>query len=227
MKPEYTIYSGEPHLRPAGQGRDDKEYTWDMLSGYHIVESGLFWIDYGSNFDGPTFTSDTTPYDNDPYAPNPRTDGWDTLVQKIGSNVHMDDITPLITNYVWHLFVTDYVESHKEGHFVYNSFSDTNVGFSTGALPIQVTISGFLPLNPQYNSKLDFMSMYRLFLRGSQTKVYNVYTNKFYKIPMVFQLKKTFLKLNLTNLTLNTSVEMPDFEHVTISGIGYNYANIV
>ena len=119
---------------------------------------------------------------------------------------------------MWQVLVTNYNESHVEGSVIHNTFEDVFIGFSTGSLPIRVTISGYIGVNPDYNTKLDFLTYYALFLRGYQQ-------NK-YKIPIRFALFNTYMHLRLQSMDMLTDVNMPDFVAVNITGVGYKYVTV-
>ena len=205
----------DTHLgnRPDGEGRDEKEMRIDFeRSGYHIIDSGWFHFAHGIS------PSDLTNGNFD-YNVKLLTD----RLTQAGGNV--DNIMEDVLNPIWHILVTNYSENHKESHFIYNSYTDTNVLFTMGAMPIEINISGFVPVNPDYNVKLDFLAFYRFFLRGTNTRLYSQETDDFYKLPVGFTIGNTFMHLNITNLNIETTPDIPDFELINVSGIGYYYGN--
>ena len=208
----YTIWNPGGDCRPYGEGRDEKEYRIDTLrTNYNIIDSGHFHIDYGT----------TSSFVGDSQSPGMKL--HKQYLEKFNYIPSFDDIKFDIATPLWQILVTEYSESHKESNFVFNSFSDSHVLFTMGAMPIEVSISGFVPSHPDYNASMDFVAFYRHFLRGSKTRIYDQATDKYYKVPLGFTLVNTFMKLNLISMQLVTTVEVPDFSLIRLQGIAYNY----
>lgn len=206
---DFTIWNEPTGNRPDGEGRDSKIFRTDFeRSGYNIIDSGHFHIDF----------------ENQMWAVDRMSEGMKKLQEVMGASA-FSDIQEDIVSPIWSILVTQYQEQHSEGYQVYNSFADSNMVFVTGAMPLNITISGFLPVNRSYNSKLDFLAFYRFFLRGSQTRIYDHDAKKKHHIPVGFTMGTTSMLLNITGIKVDTTAEIPDFDLITVNGVGYNYSN--
>ena len=136
-------------------------------------------------------------------------------IEGAGADNIVDD---LYRGVMWHVLITNYMEQHAEGNYIHDAFEDVFTAFSMGSMPIQVMITGYVPNNPDYNCKLDFITYFNLFLRGtSQNK---------YKIPIIFNLHNVYMHLRLQSLEMVTDPAIPDFTAVNITGVGYKYHSI-
>jgi hypothetical protein len=192
----YSIYDQhEFSHQPYGPHRDSKEYQFDSIRyNANIIESGYFSIspEYIQNFGN-------LPLDQG----GP------------GAENIVDD---LYRGVMWQVLITNYNENHSEGVAIHNTFEDVFIGFSTGSIPVAITISGYISISPDYNSKMDFLTYYNLLLRG--------YRQNKHKIPILFTLKDTYMHLRLSSLDVLTDVSMPDFVVVNLTGTGYKYFTI-
>ena len=177
--------------QPLGNSRNINEFNQESRVGAYTVFDGSFGVDMtalSSSVGG---------------------------VQKLVNEFPNLDINEIINTPFWQVFVTSYVESHSEGHITIPTFSDVYVGSAMGANPIRLSITGFIPCNPVYNAKLDFLSFYNLFLRGSRQKIN--------KLPFVFTIGNVNCNIRLSSIEVTTDTNIPDFVSVSIQGTGYKY----
>lgn len=193
---KYSIYDHhEFSHQPHGPHRDNKEFDIEAIRyDAHKIDPGYFAVapEYIQQFH-------SLPLD----------------IEGPGADNIVDD---LYRDVMWQILVTNYNEAHVEGSVIHNTFEDVFVGFSTGSIPVRVTISGYVGINPDYNTKIDFITYYNLLLRG--------YRQNKYKIPILFSLHNTYMNIRLQSIEMLTDANMPDFVVVNIAGVGYKYFTV-
>ncbi len=140
----------------------------------------------------------------------------ETIDELLGDAIYTPEMKGLMIGVgFWEFVITQYTEVHADVGIRKNVFGDAFLGLATGASPLQISIVGYVSTTPTRDHRLDFLTMYNLLLRGTQAQKSGV--------PVGFNLKKTFIYLDITNIQMGTAAAMPDWTALTISGIGYNY----
>jgi len=111
-------------------------------------------------------------------------------------------------------------EIFSEGESRSDTLSDAFVSFATGAMPIQVIISGYLLRNPSYDNRLDFLHAYDTLLRGSALEKAGSHLEFILKSGLVF-------KLSLQAMSFMEDVAYEDLTGITLQGVAYDYMSTV
>ncbi len=115
----------------------------------------------------------------------------------------------------WEFIVTDYSEVHAESYIPREVLGDAYCVYTTGAVPIQIRMSGYLLTTPLVDHRIDFLTVYQQLLRGTQSKKTG--------LPVGFALKETLVYLDITQIAQSTAATIPNMTALTITGLGYNY----
>lgn len=122
----------------------------------------------------------------------------------------------------WEIIVTDISEQLRDGESRTLTVSDAFISFSTGALPIQVAISGWLNCNKAQDHRIDFLSMYQSSFRGPVSAQNKRDLNA---LEVAFFYNTTQYDIQLTQCRILDSVSMPGHSKVTLQGVAYNYGS--
>jgi len=116
-----------------------------------------------------------------------------------------------MTRYV----VTSLREQHAEGYYVSNPVADTYAMYTTGAMPIQISMDGFLYSTKDQDHRMEFLIYYLSCMRGTDL------TRE--KLIIVFLLKNTMMRLRIQSINLNQTSQIQDFAQMGITGVGFSY----
>lgn len=118
------------------------------------------------------------------------------------------------------MIITDVSEQFSEGEARFNVLSDGFVSFATGANPINISIQGWLFVNEENDQRLSFLKRYQDQYRGTEaTKIRDLVGD----LELLFVLKDTQFKLNLISCQVKENAAIPDYTHVTLAGVAYDY----
>lgn len=114
------------------------------------------------------------------------------------------------------MLITAISESLEEGFAQIIVKSDSFVTFATGAMPIGISIQGFLARVPGKDDRLSFLSAYEKFMRGTQVSKQGV--------DMEFLLKgRAMFKFSLQGVDVSETTQYENLTGVTLTGVGYDY----
>lgn len=132
----------------------------------------------------------------------------------IGAGVPSSYIQKLEEGF-WEFTLSTHTENHSEGKSQRRVLSDTNITYSTGAMPINHNVTGYLNLMDESDHRLDFLYYYHNVLRGTMCSRLG--------LQCVLVIRDTVTRLSLTSLVLNTSARLQDKVTFTLTGIGQAY----
>lgn len=118
-----------------------------------------------------------------------------------------------VDNRYFELIITDLKENHSEGVDIVNPMADDNFSFTMGAMPINVSISGFVYNTKTYNQRDILTKKYEEELRGTRNKVIN------------FIYKDIIMRLKILSVNVNTSRNIEDLTAIHLEGTGFKYDN--
>lgn len=125
------------------------------------------------------------------------------------------EIDALLDEGMTKYLITSFQEQHNEGYNVMNPVADTYGIYTTGAMPIQVAMDGFLYMTQDQDYRLDFITYYLSLLRGSFLRRE--------KLTAVFMLKDTMMRLRIQDMNITHTSKIQDFAQMSIAGIGFSY----
>lgn len=120
-----------------------------------------------------------------------------------------------LSNHFWKLRVTGIQEKHAEGDYTVNTLADTFLTYSTGAMPIQISIQGKLLTMKDQDHRLDFLNLYEKCFRGTKLQDYGIF--------LAFTLKDTQFYLRPTNLNVGQTSELAGWTTIQLQGVAFNY----
>lgn len=115
----------------------------------------------------------------------------------------------------WQVIIQDYREAHADAVNVINTYSNASVIQAMGALPIQVSVSGYLYTTTTEDHRLDFLTVYNEVFRGTLNWEYDIIVN--------FFVKDTYMRLFFTRIEVNNNSQLEDMTGISFSGIGFKY----
>ena len=191
---KYSVWTSDDG-QPVGGAKAHSEFDFDAVRSLsNIVAEGTFFVE--------------NPASNITGIPN--------FPMSVEGDTGQTMFNEFIQHGIWQMLITAYSEQHSEGHIILDTMEDVYIGFTTGAMPITVQFSGYVPTSPMYNAKIDFITYYNMVMRGSRQQKY--------KIPVVFWLNnKTHYRVSLNAMEMQTNTEFPDFAFVSMSGTAFKY----
>lgn len=126
-----------------------------------------------------------------------------------------ETITLLETYGFWEMILTSYVEEHEEGFQLTDGLSDTFVVYALGALPVKVSLSGFLFYTKEEDHRIDFIKIYDSLFRGTRAHELGA--------SMSLSVLGTTMDIKVTGSSLTHSAGSDDLVSLSISGIGMKY----
>lgn len=142
-------------------------------------------------------------------------DSADSLTALGFSSETANDIA---TNGFWHMVIQSITETHIDAFSLANTLSDTISIFSTGALPVGITITGMILTTPEKDDRLNFLKLYADKIRGTQVAMA--------KSILCFGFKDTLMRLYLQNITFSSVVNQEDFTQISLNGIASHYTTV-
>jgi hypothetical protein len=130
-----------------------------------------------------------------------------------------DTMARLESDGFWELIITSYNEQHAEAYQVAEVLSDTYAAFAFGAVPVQISISGVLPMTRKEDYRLDFLKMYDSLLRGTRAQEL--------KIHIHFFIVGTYMLLKILGINISNQADAQDYVPIELSGVGFMYGNIM
>lgn len=127
----------------------------------------------------------------------------------------LQDASDLVYRGFWKLVLTNFNEQHSEGHFLFNPVSDTFSVYTTGAMPIMVSLQGFLYMTPDQDHRMDFVKLYNDRLRGTQLRKH--------RVVIVLTMKDTTMRLRLSSVNMSYAATMDEWVQVSMNGAGFAY----
>jgi hypothetical protein len=119
------------------------------------------------------------------------------------------------TSIFWKLLLEDYVEMHADSVNAINTYADTTIFQTMGALPINISARGHLYTMIKEDHRLDFLKVYNELYRGT--------LNIDYGIELYLFVKDTHMKFYFTGIRVDNQASNEDFTSLAFTGIGYNY----
>ena len=162
---------------------------------YTVVTSGYFTIDATAM---PDVTANST---------STRTV---TLGNKNGFNTTATETKPF-----WQLIVTTLAEVHEENYSMHNTLADSVSIFSTGAKPIQISISGFVLFAPHDDHLYVLLKSYVDSFRARHLSARDKHLR--------FVSQDTDFNLIIQSISLGYTVQMETYVPLTVSGLAYDY----
>jgi hypothetical protein len=121
----------------------------------------------------------------------------------------------IVSKYVWEFILTEFVARHSDAYDIRDTFSDTYTVFTMGSNPINVSLSGYLPLYQGSDKRLDFMYAYYNVLRGTMAKHYGVFT--------YFQIVDLLLAVDIQTFSIQQSSSLADMIPFSMTGVASTY----
>lgn len=124
----------------------------------------------------------------------------------------------LAANGFWRIIVLNVSEAHDEGVVTHNTMSDTVLNFATGAVPVGITVNGYLLTIPGKDDRVNFLKLYAEKLRGrALAKTKSV---------LYFGYKDTVYRLYITQLNLANSVQNETMVNISFTGVASHYGSL-
>lgn len=124
----------------------------------------------------------------------------------------------IATNGFWHMVVQNIAEIHMDAFSLANTLSDTITIFSTGAVPVGISITGMLLTTPGKDDRINFLKLYADKIRGTQAAMA--------KSILCFGFKDTLMRLYIQNITISNSAASETFTQLAISGVASHYTTV-
>lgn len=124
----------------------------------------------------------------------------------------------IATNGFWHIVVHSVSETHIDAFSLANTLSDTVTIFSTGAVPVGISITGMLLTTPDKDDRLNFLRLYADKIRGTQVAMA--------KAILCFGFKDTLMRLYIQSITLATNTNSDTFTQISLTGVASHYTTV-
>jgi len=121
----------------------------------------------------------------------------------------------LIVNGFWKYKVASFSEAHSEGHKIINAVTDSFSVFSTGAMPVGISASGYLIMTVDQDHRLDFLHLYHNKLRGKRLSDHRFVINL---VSMT-----TVMKLRIKSISMQHNTKLQDLARLSFEGVGFGY----
>jgi len=140
-------------------------------------------------------------------------DSKEVLTEILGSKELAET---LVTKGFWAVKISSFNETHTQASSIVDVKADTYVAFSTGTLPISVSISGWVAKATSADHRLDLLYVYMECLRGtaSTTKI---------KVPIYLKVRDTIMCIFAHSLNIQNSSEKQDMDLITLEGVASQY----
>lgn len=124
------------------------------------------------------------------------------------------EVTDLVNDTLpWEFILTSFNEVHNDSYDLHNTLADSYTVHTMGAMPIQITMSGYLPLTQGCDRRLDFMYLYANVLRGPMAHKY--------AIDIIFDFCNSEFDriINIQTFTTTQSSNMDDMVQFSLTGV--------
>lgn len=140
-----------------------------------------------------------------------RSSGYFSLSEKTGAALSFDDEESF-----WKIIVISIAEVHEESFSLHNTLSDSMQVFSTGAKPVDITLTGYVLLGGSDDHNYEFL---RKYVDGFRARKAAADERRVY-----FTSQDTQFAMVIESISLAHTIEMETYVCMTIAGSAYHYS---